>query len=147
MWHLTVAFQYQASECGMPSDSKAYQHGHTSAVTTILVSGNPSSGWMHTPSDTSICVYLCPMAPSPVCAQHRSWIGVCILCGILLPLCLNMNGLPICFGGKARLLILSIGGRDGAPVTSLAGLLHFSSLSASGFSWSMSDFRVFPCSA
>lgn len=70
-----------------------------------------------------------------------------MLCGILLPLCLNMDGLPICFGGKTRLLTPPIGRHDGAPVTSLTGLLHFSSLSAPGFSWSMSDFRVFPCSA
>lgn len=33
------------------------------------------------------------------------------------------------------------------PVTSLAGLLHFCSLGAPDFSWSMPDFRVFPCSA
>lgn len=114
MWHFTVAFQYQASQYGMPRDCRAHQRGHTNAVTPILVSGNPSSGLMHTPSDTSMCVYLCPMAPSPVCAQHRSWIGVCILCGILLPLCANMAGPPICFGGRARLLTPPIGGRDGA---------------------------------
>lgn len=44
----------------------------TNSVPTTLVSVNLPSGAMQTTSDTSVCFYLHPMPPTPVCAQHKA---------------------------------------------------------------------------